>query len=82
MKLQLVGTENVQSRGGYRHRCVFETPNGYRVVKVGSGYYPVGRDGHINMNRRFVGKIGENEMWETNRRRKSVTLIEIESEAM
>lgn len=77
MKLQLVGIKNVTSRGGWRHRSVFETPSGTLVVKLKSGYYPVGRGGHIHMDRRYLGKVDNCEAWEYLSRRRTITMVEI-----
>ena len=77
MKLQLVETMVVQNRGGERRRKIFETPNGTRVVHLKHGYYPVSKAGHINSKRRFAGKVGDCEIWETTGKRNSVTLTRI-----
>lgn len=77
MKLQLVGTQNVTNRGGWRHRKVFETPNGTLVVKLKRGYYPVGRGGHVHMDRKYVGKVNDCEAWETMSKKHTITLVKI-----
>lgn len=81
MKLQLVGTQNVTNRGGWRHRKVFETPNGTLVVKLNHGYYPVGRGGHIRMERHYVGRVDDCEVWESTSKARTITLVPINEEA-
>lgn len=78
MKLQLVGRQNVTNRGGWRHRSVFETPNGTLVVKLKSGYYPVGRGGHIRMDRKYLGRVNDCEAWQAMTKMETITLIHIE----
>lgn len=78
MKLQLIGVREVTNKGGWRHRPVFETPNGTLVVKLRHGYYPVSRSGAVHSNRKYIGKVGNCEAWEAQNKFRTVTLIAIE----
>ena len=57
MKLQLVGSQTVWQKGDWRYMKIFETPNGTQVAKLKGGYYPVGRGGHVRMNRKYIGRV-------------------------
>ena len=77
MKLVSRGIKNLCSRGGRRHRPVFETPNGTLVVKLKHGYYPVSRTGAIHSDRKYIGRVGDCEAWEAQSKCRTVTLVEI-----
>ena len=63
MRLQELANWNVAGRGGYRNRPVFLTPNGTKVVRLGDGYYPVTRRDKVRMDRRFLGREDDCEIW-------------------